>query len=124
MLHFSRTRESLLSTITQNYCSQSGACGSFIADRPYKMFDLNNFEDKIESSFYLFPHIKEYVNQIGIYGGCIFLCQQMLRIMSKIRIMYSLYFHQNTDIRSTLKLTFRLEDNIRNEIIDRKTTSS
>ena len=118
LIHFSRTRQNILSSITENYCV-SGECGTFRPQRPYTPFNLANLEERLDPEQYLIHHVWRYVEKVGLIGGALYLVQLVLQVLRKLYIGYRLYFVKRTNLKSTLHLTFNLDSSMREQMLRR-----
>ena len=118
LIHFSRTRQKILSSITENYCV-SGECGTFRPQRPYTPFNLANLEERLDPEQYLIHHVQRYVEKVGLIGGALYLIQLILQVLKKLYIGYHLYFVKRTNLKSTLHLTFNLDSSMREQMLRR-----
>ena len=119
LIHFSRTRQNILSSITENYCATEGECGTFRPQRPYTPFNLANLEERLDPEQYLIHYVQRYVEKVGLIGGALYLMQLVLQALRKLYIGYRLYFVKRTNLKSTLHLTFNLDSSMREQMLRR-----
>ena len=119
LVHFSRTRQNILSSITENYCATEGECGTFRSQQPYTPFNLANLEERLDPEQYLVHHVQRYVEQVGLIGGALYLVQLMFQVCKKLCICYRLYFVKRTNLKSTWHLTFNLDSSMREQMLRR-----
>ena len=108
------TKDQLLSQMTRKYCT-GNQCGSFIANSPLG-FDLSRLQDKI-LGLDMWKKILKYTKNLEAFGGVLYLCSMVIWIARRAYTIGWLYYRKEAKISEALSLTFRLDNQVRNDYV-------
>ena len=114
LVHYACTKDQLLSQMTRKYCT-GNQCGSFTANSPLG-FDLSQLQDKI-LDFDMWKKILKYTKNLGAFGGVLYLCSTVIWMARRAYTIGWLYYRKEAKISEALSLTFRLDNQVRNDYV-------
>ena len=114
LVHYARTKDKLLSQMTRKYCGDN-ACGSFAAKKPLG-FDVSRLQDTL-LGFNIWDQIRQYIQNLGIIGGMMYILYIILWIAKTVYLMLWLYHRKQAKLSEAFSLTFQLDDHVRQRIV-------
>ena len=117
LLHFGRTKQAVLTELTEKYC-HGQACGSlsFGADR--QTFDLNRLKNQIENTLDLTHRLEETAQYCGKIGGCLFIAYFTVKVLMKVANATHLYFRRECTLGFSMSTSLYRDRAIDNLLIE------
>ena len=97
LLHFGRTKQAVLTELTENYC-HGQACGSLAFGADRQTFDLNRLRSQIEDTFDWTHQLRETITYCGKVGGCLFVLYYSTKVLMKLINALHLYSNRNSTL--------------------------
>ena len=98
LLHFGRTKQAVLTELTEKYC-HGQTCGSLAFGADRQTFDLNRLRNQVENTFDLTHRLDEILQDCGKIGGCLFLMYFAVKILMKVVNAAHLYSQKECTLR-------------------------
>ena len=102
LLHFGRTKEAVLTELTEKYCTGQ-TCGSLSFQTGSQSFDLNRLRNQLENTFSLTHQLENAAQYCGKVGGCLFLVYICIKVLAKFMNMMHLYFSRKCSLDFSIK---------------------
>ena len=116
LLHFGRTKQAVLSELTEKYCSGQD-CGSLSYHQFDETFDISRLKNRLEEALDVKQHLKNALNTMGKIGGCVFLVHILFKVICKCVGVHHLYAARNTSLRFAVLTNFHRDREINNLIL-------
>ena len=116
LLHFGRTKEAVLTELTEKYCTGQ-ACGSLDFQAGGQTFDLNRLRNQIENTISLAHQFENAAQYCGKVGGCLFILYFSIKVLLKLLNMTHLYFSRKCSLEFSLHTSVYRDRAIDNLII-------
>ena len=116
LLHFGRTKQAVLTELTEKYC-QGQTCGSLAFGADRQTFDLDRLRSQIEARFDWTHQLKEAIQYCGKVGGCLFVVYFSTKILMKLVNAIHLYFNRDCSLDFAMRTSLYRDRAIDNLII-------
>ena len=117
LIHFSRSKNNLVASLTDKYCSRPKSCGSHQPPSGGSSFSLQNLEDQVIQAISIWARIKQYANEYGGLCGLVLMAITLTSWSYRLLTMCRLYFGHRTTATEAVQLTFNLNDMARQRIL-------
>ena len=117
LIHFSRSKHNLISSLTEKYCSKSKSCGAYRPSTSSSSFSLQNLEDEIEQTFSIWSRVKAIAGEYGGLCGLILMAMSICTGIYQLVTLCKLYFTHRATPGEAFQMTFNLNDLTRQQML-------